>query len=472
MRVYFFALDVVSFFLLYCILETVLKSRLWALCGLVFFVVTYSFPYAGMDGVGRPGPHHSVLRYTIGLVWLVPYFGDRERGPGPFALVAAGISLGLALLFSQEVGAVAIIVAALAIASGSLFGAGGRPRALREGGLVLAGLTVALLPWVVFFALRGALVPAVQNLFVYPRYVTLGYANTPFPTLAALGQNLRLLLPGVEPGLAQGRALGNAKLYAVPAIAAIGAIVLGVRFLARRRGPEDRIAWALVLLVGLLFRSALGRSDLQHAQVAFVPAVFLSLALLRRFERAVAAGIVPALSGSTVVVALTLVAAATAMRPPTVVVDSFLRINGSELKLRPFAKGFVPVRGIPGAAGTELPASVADETEALVAYIQSATAPGEPIIVFPDEAAYYFLADRPNASRYPYASLAVTHTAREEMVQAWEAARPRYLVRRDGPPADAIPPEVQLPELIAYIASHYQPEVHIGGTTIFKRRTP
>jgi hypothetical protein len=107
----------------------------------------------------------------------------------------------------------------------------------------------------------------------------------------------------------------------------------------------------------------------------------------------------------------------------------------------------------------------------LARVIRAKTDPREPVAFLPADAALNFLLDRPNPTPFASALQASSRPLREEWVAAMERTRPRYVVvglRRWL--IDGIPVEVALPEVSAYVRSHYRVDAELPGFTVLIRR--
>jgi hypothetical protein len=104
-------------------------------------------------------------------------------------------------------------------------------------------------------------------------------------------------------------------------------------------------------------------------------------------------------------------------------------------------------------------------------FLESNTRPGDYVYFFPNEAAYYFLFDRRNPTRYAIAYFAATRSQRQEMIADLEQHRPEYVVYSLTPwRVDDIPEEQQVPELVAYLRQRYELRQDLGDTLILQRR--
>jgi hypothetical protein len=123
-------------------------------------------------------------------------------------------------------------------------------------------------------------------------------------------------------------------------------------------------------------------------------------------------------------------------------------------------------------AGTALfPDEFARDLAELIRQIQSRTSPNETIWVFPNEALIYFLADRPQPTRFPLAVFAVTRAQRQQLIADLERTRPRLaIVYRDAPLHDRIPHETALPEVVEYLTTNYELDHDIGTFALLRRK--
>jgi len=121
------------------------------------------------------------------------------------------------------------------------------------------------------------------------------------------------------------------------------------------------------------------------------------------------------------------------------------------------------------------PPAQAREIERVVAYIQENTAPTEPIFDLSNQAAYYFLADRPNPTRYPLVVYASPEPLQKEVIADLERAKPKYVIFTTGSGwgngPDGIQTVDRVPLVTAYIRSNYETDVKIESVSIWKRRS-
>ena len=394
-------------------------------------------------------------RVALGLLPLWAAFRvPEERRPG---LAGAGALCGLLALFSQEV--------AVAAGLGVLAFLALEPRARRSGWLgagraLATGAVVSVAPFLVYLAAKGALVAMVGNLVSYPRYVTLGYANAPFPALQ--------LPPFLGPSalLSTLLTIRTPLVWYLPPVIYVAA--LATALLMHRAGLGGARAAGLATMGLVLFRAALGRSGPAKIVYVIPPAVLLLLLAGERaylHARAARGGIVRA-----VAFGFALLVASYVVVPAVVgVADGCVRRYAH---LAPASeRGLVDpmaarLRGGPG------PAARIGPVEAVVSLVSRAVPRGEPILAIPNDAALYFLCDRPNPTRFDLFSQIVTDDQRRE-VRADLERRPPRLVLLDSAitRVDGIPDERQFPQALFFLYDHYDLDRTLGRFLVLARRT-
>jgi hypothetical protein len=103
--------------------------------------------------------------------------------------------------------------------------------------------------------------------------------------------------------------------------------------------------------------------------------------------------------------------------------------------------------------------------------IEARTTAGEPVWVFPNEALVYFLADRPQPTRFPLTLFAVTREQRQQLIADLERTHPRWAVAyRYAPEVDGISYPVAMPEVVAYLDATYELEGNFGTFALLRRK--
>ena len=414
-RSWVFALDAAALVATYWLARELLRTRAGALVAALVVGLLCAAPMPAMSWC--------LARVGLGLAAAAAFARGRPAATG--ALLAA------ALAYSQEVG----IACAAGVAAGSL----ATREPLRAWAWTAAGAAGVLAPIGVYLAAQGALGATLDNLFLFPRTRLLGFGALPFPALAPTAESLRA--------------------WFVPAVLVATGFATATKLLRGARDARTRTEVALFVFGALLFSGALSRPDDTHFAFAAPPVLLL---LAGRLEEAALA---LASAKHRLAGAAGLLFGAAALAP-----WAGIGLWNAISLVTPVPEAYRPLDLARG-GGALLPAPFAASLEAITRAIQLRVAPGEPFWAFPNEALLYFLADRPQATRYPLGLFAVTRAQRQELVADLERTRPRYAaVYLYAPRVDDIPYDVALPELLAYLTTHYEPEESFGSFALWRRK--
>lgn len=339
---------------------------------------------------------------ALGL--LVAAF-ERER---PRTLLfAVGVLAGATLAFRLVpfVGLAAATLVVLAAFDRRPARVAGRLGPIVAGGLAVVGPIVLAHAWT---GTLGDLVGAVLGTSV-GQYASGGELNLPFPALR--------LLPEAWTWAGLSRLLIVFEFYAPIAIYATSlGLLLWQR--ARRRGdrrPLDRADRARLLLVvfgAVLFLRVTGRSDYYHLAPVLAPAYLLGADLAARGLSRIAG---PARGAGPLgwTVALALFVASGLQHDAVGAIGRALEREGR-------------VALAPGGPWVEATSPIPE----LVADVRRLTQPGEPILVLPWYPVVYFLADRPNPTRFDwlFPGYLASDAERERFVRSIDAAGVRLVV--------------------------------------------
>jgi 4-amino-4-deoxy-L-arabinose transferase-like glycosyltransferase len=335
-------------------------------------------------------------------------------------LIAAGLLVGVAVLFRQDFGAYAVAIELLMLGAWRQLG---RPAGLVPYAVALGAVT---LPAALFFLWRVGPASLWHELVVYPRSVVIAQLTIPFPALLP-DFGVLVSMPGWRMGRV-GVAWGQWTDFYVPLLAYAWTITLLARsfWLEGRAAAGRRETWALVFLaaIGLaLFGYAFYRFDPIHAVATFVPTAVLvtrglwtALAPRRVGLRAVAAGLT--------VLGLTFLWVGV----------PFSRWAVGSLKFRP------PICATPLARTGCI--DLEEYQRGALEFVDRFTAPGEPIFVgvsrhhpIPqDDVSFYFLSGHPPATRFAeLLGRAATPVAiQEEMIERLKRPEVRHIVLYAG----------------------------------------
>jgi hypothetical protein len=460
-RIWIFALNLPALLVVYALLRGLLRTRILAVAGMFLIGFLCTSPVPAMSW--------SLSRVALGL-GAIAAFHAYLRSARSRWLFAAGVVLGVALFYSQEVGLSVAVGVGVALLVGG--GRGGSSFARRAGefGWLAAGVAVVVGPLLALFAAQGALGATLHNLFIFPRVRMLGYAAYAFPVFDQ----------GVWRFLSEGGASGWEALRTVvlayfgPAVAAVSAFVLALRGL--RGQMTDRLYTLLAVLVFglLLFQSPLSRPDGTHMVFALPPALVL---LVCFFEEALLAALARTSSLALRVVAaafLVLSIIGLGIMQGLWIDNLHYYLNQAGLTLTGrFSARHVPgfkAFALPRARGVCAPEAWVDDVESTVRYLQEHTRPDQAVWVFPNEVTINFLADRPLANPYPLNVWGITRSQRKEIVAAVERSKPPYAVfYLDGNLVDGLPHQVAMPEPFSYLDSTYVVDRQFGRWLVVRR---
>ena len=450
-KAYAYGLDLLARAILLLFLHQAIRSR-----AVFIFAALFSILTCGGSGLGYP--NGSGLRVFLGLLPLLilhRYAGSGRNMP----LVASGVAVGLSLLFSQEAGFCAVAATAVFVCLEARRAKDFRLLA-RQGGLVAAGCLMALAPILIYFHQQGALSGFFDSLYGYPRLVTLGYVALPFPSFGDF-----LAAPLTSEAFVPYFIIG---IYIIAAISFLVRLFLGP-------GNRDLHLRVSLLLFGLLlFRAALGRSDASHFFAYSAPALLLLFLLLDDAVKRPADGSQAALEAGRKALLAVLLASLVSL----FVFSPVMRANVSTLFAElgdPTSKFSIREMGVTLPELRRGGISFDPETAQTLVKIGNAldrhTQQGEGVLFFPNEAAYYFLFDRPVPTRYVQAYFAITSDQRREMVAALERRRPAIVVYSlESWRVDNIPEHVQVPEVVSYLRQEYSVIENLGDILILRRK--
>jgi hypothetical protein len=420
-RHWIFGLNALALLAAYFLLRGITRTKLASAAGTVAIAL--------LCAPGIPAMSWSLARVGLGLAALAALTRALDRGTTAWR-IGTGALLSTTLLYSQEIG----IACALGAVAALLFQPTKDARAILW---ILLGATFVLGPATVYLASTSALGATFDNLFLFPRVRMLGFGALPFPRLALNAESLRA--------------------YFVPAVLAVSAFSTATKLLRGFRHARVLSEVALLVFGALLFTAALSRPDDTHFAFVAPPALILLTSLLEDAFFALRSRNhrFAAIAGLTLSLAV--------LAPwSSVARETFL-----SLIERPFGR----VLALPRGGDAVLPNEDATDLEEITRAIQSRTQPNEPFWVFPNEALLYFLADRPQPTRFPLALFAVTREQREQLIADLERAHPRWaVVYRDAPAVDGIPYPVALPEVVAYLDATYELEDNFGPFRLLRRK--
>lgn len=451
-RFHTYVLTLISAVILVALLNRTIRNRGIFIAASLFMGALF------IGGGGRTNA--TLLRVMLGFVPLLILYrhAGRER---KMPAVAAGTVLGICLLFSQEVGLCALIATGVFLCLEAYTTKAFR-LLIKQCGLVGMGCFLVVLPMLGYMYRQGALDRFFESLYGYPKLVTLGYGSLPFPSFIQF-----LAAPLTSGAYFPYWMIG---IYLLASISLLVLLLLGL-------GNRDLHFRAALLVFGmLLFRAALGRSDESHFFFALPPALLLTSLMFDDAVRGLAGSPLIALkTGRSMLIGALLLSLVLLFGTSRVLRENIANVF-TELRRFP-SKFTVQEMGVAlprlNRGGTFYDSVTAEDLVKIGSALDRYTKPGEYVLFFPNEAAYYFLFNRRAPTRYVHAYFAITTDQRREMVAELEHNKPAYVVYSlDTWRIDDIPEDVQVPEVTGYLRERYSVAEDLGNILILRRKGP
>jgi len=427
-------------------------------------------------------PHLDVSdRQTFGLLAVAAavvavQVDPLRRGDAAWKWFAvAGACSTLAFFYSVEIGLYSIAACGGFTILAALFDTPADPRRRLLPGLCFgAGALAAALPFLVYFAARGALSAFVDNVITQCTFQAAAW-GLPFDPLTRATDRWS--------DFSRFAATRVFRAYFPPAVF-LSALAAAVFRLSREGGwqePRTQVRM-LVALAGLAwFRTALGRYDPYHLAQASPLLWLITLELAEhaivearaRLRRGFGGAAVASVARAVLVVAACGWLAHAVYRVPTAAAAQF-----SWLQVRWSSGHREPARDDRLGAISE-PAQMVDDLRALVRRIRELTADDDYIFDFTNQGSLYFLADRRIPDRYAQVVYYATPQMNRELIAELKAKPPSLVIfSASGPIAtylsniDGVTNARRHPEVLAYLEANYHFAETVGGAELYLPNRP
>ena len=385
---------------------------------------------------------------TLALPWKCPF-------------AAAGALTGVALFFSFDSGAAALAGMLLALVL-----VGGLP-VIGRTALALTSVCTLVVTSMLITGNLGDFIAQAQRMIHLP---SIGYQALPYPDVFGIfmdqtGQ--RGSYPPMNP--ADDSWSNAAAMWSVlpPLFIWLG---LGIGLHAPRVGGRPTRNAALLctaFVAAVMFRAALGRSDLYHLWFyGAVPVVLLSVLLMQRLSEGVTREVrfLLAILGFLFLLGVNSVDAEQEVRFPDteeVRLAEVAGIGGDPMAVRSIDSERL--------GSLEVLPRLAIQLEVTLHRVKQFDRK-DGVYFFPSEAAYYFLSDRPVPLRYLWAYDAATPTMQRQAIEDLEESKPRWLFRStDTFSIDHIPRAHLMPQIDTYLKDNYRLVEVLAGATLHER---
>ncbi|OGL39029.1 MAG: hypothetical protein A3C43_06760 [Candidatus Schekmanbacteria bacterium RIFCSPHIGHO2_02_FULL_38_11] len=452
-KIYFYLLGGLGKILGYLTARSLLKNR--------FFVIFFSIILLSQFLFNH-------IRVSLGLIILLIIFKFLEKKKY-FWIFSTGIFLGIAFLFSQETTLCALAGAFGSLLVFSLSDEFPKKVFLKSSLLMFSGIVIFPSLFFLYFYSVGALKPFFEVLIKYPIYVSSGFQGLPFPVIDISNSifSVRELLSLITDTL---------FLFYLP----IGIYILTLIYLVisgiQKKFNTEKIKILFVLIFGILaFRTALGRSDIHHLFFSISPAILISIYFMERlFIRAKdllhIKSLKPVMKFEVVFMILLLIMFLVYFMKVFNLKNFFEEerlINYWITKTNVNEEGLATLN-LKRGGGVRTLTEQANHFEKVISYISKKTDYNEPVFIFPQQAVYYFLADRVNPTRYCLGYLAITKKMREEAIRDLIQNGTKKIIYELDQEIDGISGEEYSPELSEYIFENYTIMDKIDNTLILR----
>jgi hypothetical protein len=438
------------------ILGGFLAVTLWILGMAIFESIPISLLVVAMSAWTTAENNRTFFQVaSVALLWIAL---KRQRVSAAFL---AGVFGAVALFFSYDIGLYTIAGGIVSTGVLALIGKRvtwtGLPP-LRALAAFSTGVVAGAAPFAFYLLSRGALDDFVEVSFVtIPRIIDAVW-SLPFPDITAIFRdNLTLHR------LAEFVLWEKFRLILSPLTIGIAAAYLIQRIVIRRFADLDAALLVLTIFATITQRTAFGRAEFRHQYFAafLVGPMLVILGILagRRLAAIWRAGD----EGSRAfVVTIALIAF------PVIAVLFWIPdlINGRLIDLTNYQRRVLRV----------FRDGKAEEVVHRINYvseeIRRLTRRREPIFDFSNQPAFYFFADRPNATRFYQVPIASPARFQAEIIEALEKTKTKVILRtspENFDEFDGVPNNVRAQAVAAYIDDCYRFFASVRGVEIWKR---
>jgi hypothetical protein len=442
--------DLLSYGIVIFFLSKTIRWRfLFIIAGVAYIFIFASIPTISINTTD--------LRFILGILPFLLIYIYLHDSKKKYLLILVGIALGQSILFSQEAGICSLIVSIVML---SLYTISTKEWTgfFRHSLLLIGGIVISVAPMLIHLILNNAFPSFFDSIYGFPRLKTLGYGGYPFPAFKGfISSPLKYLYA-----------------YWMILFYAIMLAYLFSLFLLKVNDRTVLLKISILLYGILLFVIPLGRPYVSSFTKVFHPSVLLLFLYLdsaitifiKNRDYLIKLG--HAVLATFLVVTLSLVFFNT---PSMVAIkDTLDEIKNSSAKWNLMVYGIkipnIERGGIffyPGIAR-----SILEIKSFLDTYAKNETF----IYFFPNEAAYYFLFDKQNPTRYAIAYFAITTKQRMELISDLEKHKTKFIIySRNTWRVDNINEFIQVPEVVNYIIKNYRVFEDKGDVIFLERKT-
>lgn len=471
LRAYFHFTNITSIIIGYFLVRKVLNTRTFILITtLLLMIETFSPLWSSRWGGIRSGS---------GLFILLAIISSYDSPNRKIWLYVAGFASIFAFLNSIEIGAIAIFT--FAVYAIFLIYTEGCPikKSFRYFSPYAAGVATALVPFLLYYLLEGALAS----------YIRFTFFEFPFNHMSKFSQG------GVPPVIPEGLILGNLytwilsydfKIYIPAAVYTLTATYLAVVMFIKKKADKQTVILFTLVIYGIPLYMAAFRAirEIQFS-ASITPAIIIGCICLEQIYLAYRKTISEGSWRSSAGVARIMLFLLILLGSFYYMLFAANRTSGTGLNWvfleeKKFMNYYQKEPGLvrldlERAGNVYLPAEQAGIVTGVVNYVSSHTDPDEPIFVFPDMGSYYFLTGRPNFTKFPAATLSILNEKyRTGLIRDVQEHSPKYIIYDTK--LSAIPWSIGrtekeiFPEIFQYCTINYFIEASFGSTLILRHK--
>ena len=434
----------------------VLSTALWYLAIFLFESIPLSILTVAISAWITAENNRTVFQVAaVAFFWLA--LSKRK----PLAAIFSGVLAAIALFYSYEIGlytvagAIATTVLVALIARRNAWDGASPWRTLAQ---FAAGFLAGALPFAIYLGANDALDDFFVTSFVTIPHIIDAVWSLPFPDLVStFRENLSLH------SLSDFVLYEKFRLTLSPLTIAIASAYLIQRAIRRRFDRLDYALLALTVFALVAQRTAFGRAEFRHQYFAafLIGPILVLLGILaaRRLGVAWREGDESARAFIAVIVVAIFPLFLIIFWVPDL-------IDARILDVINYQRRVLRVLPDPNAEGMRL--RIADVSQT----IRELTRPKEPFFDFSNQPAFYFFADRANATRFYQVPIASPPRFQAEVIRDLERMKPKVIVRTspDGyDEFDQVPNSMRAQAVSAYIDDAYRYYRTVRGVELWTR---
>lgn len=472
-KLFFFTNYIISFLVIYLLTRQVVKNR-W-ISYAISLICVIEIPHAFWATAFDYG------RMALGLINLILLIKFIKNGKAIY-LVCAGALSGFTLFYTIDIGIFSVLSSAALIL---LYATTEKPlqitqifsHSLKNGLYYMAGFAFIAVPFLLFLAMQGGLLPYIQTAFyAIPKYhmKVWGQAVVPFPWAGLSASNT--LIPTILSI--------PFKMYLPFLVYAVTSLYLAASFTAKRWDKDKVIITLLTIYGAMIYWGSFRAMQTAQFLVALPPCIIIFGIYIEKIldlthntsgkRKIGAAGTILLYA----IIAVIIIYFMFSEKKYFVSIDKWYEY---QTRKKEFSAAYVhPVHiekldlvkpSIKWLGNVNIPSWQNEQFKFVVDYLDKNTGKDEPVFTFPEHAIYNFLAHRPAFSRFYIAAFAWTKEDwRKELMEELAAHPPRVIVYSTKLSNLAISigrKQELLPEISDFIKKNYNETESFEGVIIY-----